>query len=962
MKKFLILKFALLPIACFLLAGCAIFGGPHTPKIPPKDVNFYIQEGDTYLNENNLNMAVDSYSNALKKDPKSIETRRKLAESYTKLGNNDLALQEFSNIIQIEPNYNLAYNYRGFIYSSQSKWNEAIQDFESALKIEPNNLYTLAHLGLAYKMVGRIDDAKNTLQKASELDPNLDDPESKNVHNYLGLVYKDEGSLDEALAEYSKTLEHFTDDTKARNRIGEIYEAQEKYFEAADEYNQTLKISPDDSFAKSRIEALQQAGISTYYVKPVEIVKDDVEQYFANAPDASEYPDAGAIMLLSKFSYELSEKGLMRYTLHWIVKILNERGIAEFGEISVPFNSAYQNIGVNVARTILPDGTEIKAAEDAYHDITLPGVAEYNMYSNIMLKIVNMPALVPGAIIEYKATIEDAQETGEKAWIWGGMDFQALEPVLNAKCVLRVPKDKKVNWKQNNCQIEPVVTEDEKNTTYIWISKDNPRILLENSMPPLEEVTPSIFFTSDESWDEVYKWYKEIADPAEETDANEIFNIGLEFQPELDSGAISDSLRDAFSAKDFELSQDATVSLEEKDTKWRINDDKKIYSIEKSENVLVVYEEIIEQKIQELIAGKNTEEEKIKAIYEFAASDIRYVAIELGMGAYAPTPAIDVFLYKYGDCKDKTTLLIAMLRHIGVEAYQVLLSPAPGKTVNLALPSVAQFSHVITAIPLGDGNYIWLDPTASTCKYGDLPAGDQGRKVFVIGKEFGEFVDTPVHPSEMNKIHSSSEITLMDDGTIKGWEKTTAYGQADMYLKSVYRLMRTDERKKLLEDILNQRYPGVELSDVSISDISNLDIPTEVKVEFSCPEYVSAFDGTIAFPLPSEDFSSYAGLVGGKTERRYDFHLGYNIAVEKDLTLSIPKGYKIASLPKDVTVNHDFGTFSRKYERVNNTTVKYYTSLNFNTHIISLSNYAELKSLFETAAREDRAQIILMKQ
>jgi len=972
MKKFLITQFILLITLGFILSGCAVFGGTRTPPLPPKDANSYIQDGDKYQNENNFNMAVESYSNALKKDPKSIETHRKLAESYSKLGNNDLALQEFANIIKIDPSYILAYNYSGFIYSSLSKWDEAIKEFESALKIEPNNLYTLAHLGLAYKMAGRIEDAKKVLQKASEIDPNLDDPESKNVHNYLGLVYKDEGRLDDALVEYSKTLEHFPDDTKSRNRIGEIYEAQGKYPEAVDEYNQTLKISPQDSFAKSRIEALQQAGISTYYVKSVEIVKDDVEQYIANAPDASQYPDAGAIMLLSKFSYELTEKGSMRYTIHWIIKILNERGIAEFGEISVPFNSAYQNIGVNVARTILPDGTEIQAAEDAYHDITLPGVAEYNMYSNMMLKIVNIPALVPGAIIEYKATVEDAQETGEKAWIWGGMDFQSLEPILNAKCILRVPKDKKVNWKLNNAQIDPVVTEDEKNMTYIWISKDNPRILMENSMPSLEEVIPNLFFTSDESWDEVYKWYKDLADPSEKADANEIFNIGLEFQSELDSGTISDSLRDAFKAKGFELPQNATVSLEEKDVSWRINDDKKIFTIlvtpsnektdEKSENVLAVYDEIIEQKIQELIAGKDTQEEKIKAIYEFVASDIRYVAIELGMGAYAPTTAIDVFLYKYGDCKDKTTLLIAMLRHIGIEAYQVLVSPAPGKSVNLALPSVAQFSHVITAIPQGDGNYMWLDPTVSTCKYGDLPAGDQGRKVFVIGKEIGEFVDTPVYPAEMNKIYSSSEITLMDDGTVKGWEKTVANGQADIYLKSVYQAMRPDERKELLEGILNQRYPGVKIDDISISDVNDLDIPTEVKVKFSCPEYVSVLEGTVAFPLPSEEFSSYAGLVGGKTERHYDFYLGYNMSVEKDLTLSVPNGYRIASLPKDVTVNHDFGTFSRKYEKVNNNTIKYFTSLNFNTHIISSSSYAELKSMFEIAAKEDRAQIILMKQ
>ena len=354
--------------------------------------------------------------------------------------------------------------------------------------------------------------------------------------------------------------------------------------------------------------------------------------------------------------------------------------------------------------------------------------------------------------------------------------------------------------------------------------------------------------------------------------------------------------------------------------------------------------------------------EKIKAIHKFVASEIRYVAIELGLGAYAPTPAIDVFNYRYGDCKDKTTLLITMLRHIGVEAYQVLISPSPAKTVNLALPSVAQFSHVITAIPLGDGNYTWLDPTVSACKYGDLPAGDQGRKVFVIGKEIGEFVDTPIHPAEMNKIYSTSEITIMNDGTIKGWEKTIANGQADIYLKSVYRLMRQSDRKELLEGILNQRYPGVKIDGVSMSDLYDLDTPVEVKADFSCPEYISDFEGTLVFPLPSEDFSSYAGLVGGKTERHYDFHLGYNIAVEKDLTLSIPKGYKVGYLPKDVTVSHDFGTFTRKYERINASTIKYSTSLIFNTNIISLSNYAELKSMFETAAREDRAHIILTKQ
>ena len=955
-------RFVLFFIIILALSGCAVFGVGEKKPVLKHDAQFYIQEGDNYLNAENYDMAIESYSNALKKDAKSIETRRKLAEIYVKLGNTDLALQEFNNIIKINPKYIHAYNYKGFIYSDQGKWDLAIKEFESALKIDPNNLYTLGHLGLAYRMTGRTEDAKNVLLKAVELDPEMDDPESRNIHNYLGLVYKDEGRYDEAIAEYRKTLEHFPDDTKARNYIGEIYEAQNKYYEAVAEYNKTLKISPQDSYAKSRLEALQKAGINTFYVDSIEIVKDDPEYYIGNAPDVSQYPDAGAVMLLNKISYEVTDKGRLRYTIHWIVKIFNDRGIAEFGEIAVPFNSVYQNIGVNVARTILPDGTEVNAADDAYHDITLPGVADYNMYSDIMLKVVNMPALMPGAIIEFKATVEDAEDSDGKSWIWGGMDFQGLEPIQNAKCVLRVPKDKKINWKLSNCQIDPIITEEEKTMTYIWIAKDMPAIFIEDAMPPLEEIVPNLFFTSDESWDNVYKWYKDLADPKEQLDALPLFDISFDFQPDLDNGIISENLIKTFSDKGINLSQNAVLSTDIEGIGWKIVDGKDIYTIKKHESAMTVYDEIIEEKTQELVAGKESKEEKIRAIYEYVASQIRYVAIELGLGAYEPTSAIDVFTYKYGDCKDKTTLLIAMLRHIGVTAYQVLVSPAPSKSVNLAIPSIAQFSHVITAIPLDNGDYLWLDPTVSTCRFGDLPAGDQGRKVFVIDKDGGKFVNTPIFPPELNKIYSNGEITIAEDGTIKGWEKTIAKGQADMFLKSIYKLMKSNERRKLIESIINQRYPGAIVNEFTISDVSDLNVPMEVKIEFTCPKYLSDLGEIFILPLPSEDFSAYAGLVGGNDERKYDFHLGYNMSIQKDLMISIPDNYKLVSLPKDVSIEHEFGTFIRKYEKTNDTSVKYTTSLTFKTPVISSSEYHNLKRMFETAAKEDKAQIILMRK
>jgi len=886
MRSYHIPRFILLLALSSLLVGCAMFGG--SKPVPMGEVRFHMEQGDNHLKEDNYDKAVESYTAAIKLNPKSKEAHRKLAEAHAKYDKNDLALEEFAKTIEIDSKYAYAYKYRGQIYNNQEKWEEAAKEFESALKIEPDDLYSLNRLGLIYRMLSRYQDARNVLQKAVALDPEMDDPESRDTHYYLGIVYSDEVKYDEAIAEFSKALEHFPEDAEIYNHLGAVYESLERYQAAAEQYRKTLEIDPEDEFASSRLEAFQQAGVVAIEIPPVEIVKDEAEDYIAAAPDPDEYPNAGAIVLLDKLSYELTDEGRARYTIHQIVKICNERGIAEFGEVSIPFNAISQNIAVNIARTILPDGTEVEAATDAYHDITPPGLAIYNLYSDVLYRIISMPALEPGAVMEYKVTVEDA--TGdEMSWILSGMAFQWFEPILNSKCVLRVPEGKEIKWKLYNSQIEPVITKDnDGRSTYVWISKNNPGLVPETAMPPMEEVIPFLTYSTAESWDDVYQWYRDLADPQEQAD------------------------------------------------------------------------KAIKRKTAELVAGKATNEEKTKAIFEYVASKIRYVAIELGMSAYQPHPAIDVFKYKYGDCKDKVTLLITMLREVGIEAYPVLISPAPHRKVDEETPSVGQFSHVITAVSVNDDGYVWLDPTVSTCGYGDLPAGDQGRRGFVIGKDAGEFMDTPVYPPDANKVVSNSEIAIMEDGTIQGWEQTTANGQANMYLRSVYRLIRSDMRRDFLEGIFNQRYPGVQIADFSISDLQNLDTPVEVRVDFSCPEYVSNSGKTIVFSLPSEEFSEYAALVS-TADRKYDLVLGYNMSVEKTLTLSLPEGYKVDSLPEDESVQSELGRFVRKYETDGNSTVKYFVSLEINTPVVPAASYGKLKNLLETAAREDRAHVVLTK-
>ena len=152
----------------------------------------------------------------------------------------------------------------------------------------------------------------------------------------------------------------------------------------------------------------------------------------------------------------------------------------------------------------------------------------------------------------------------------------------------------------------------------------------------------------------------------------------------------------------------------------------------------------IERKAQELTEGKTELIEKLRSLCRFAQKDVRYVAIELGQGAYRPRSAGEVLTNRYGDCKDKVTILRAMLRKVGLEAYPVLIRSGSRQSVVGEFPSPKQFNHLIAAIPLasppvnwttvelpGIGSAILFDPTDDIVPLGDFPWYLQGTKALL---------------------------------------------------------------------------------------------------------------------------------------------------------------------------------------------------------------------------------------
>ena len=880
----------------FLITGCTIFSKNSSP--PPivdplvernRQWQEQVETGNDELKQGDLRAALVAYEAAIAIRPDASAVQHKIAEIYLRLEEYENARKAFVAFLALEPNNITALNYAGYISEKLIDYAAAAGYYERVLRVSVDNLYALNHLGLAYKQLERYDEAAEVLHKALSVDPKCERPESENLHNYLGLIYLEQGTLGEAIAELRESIRLFPKDTWAGEQLAALYEDQQRYFEAQLQYQRVLEIDPDNLLALTRLQALAQlnpGSVQVTDVPPVTLLNPDVEHIIANAPDASDYPDADTLVLFNHFSHDVLPTGQSRYTTHQVVKIFTERGIQRYGDIAIPYQPAAQNIGVNIARTIAVDGTVLQPPNEAFNDVTPPGLLSQNLYSDAMWKVISMVGLAPGVCIEYQVTLEDKVPGGE-TWITGGYNFQATEATLETSFALQMPESWPIQWQVANDPRpqDPDILHTENDTViYIWKYGETPGLTLEGGMPHVNDIVPRLRYSSIKDWDSVYTWYKDLAKGR--------------YTPDADIAA----------------------------------------------------------KVQQLTDNLMTEDAKIRAIYHFVATNIRYVGIELGQSAYQPSPATEVFQMQYGDCKDKTTLLISMLDLAGIKAYPVLLSVAPYERIDTTLPSLSQFNHMVTAIPTSPDTYIWLDPTSTTCSYGDIPYNTQGRTGFLISDTHGEFVETPVYPPESNRLVSTTELTLDNDGSVQGTLYIQTNGQYNLNTRWAYQQIHPNALKTTLATELSHQFPGIQVTWSDISDLNDLNVPVTINLGFHVENYGTWVGNDVLLPLPIDEFADYAETFANE-QRTYSLDLGYPMQIEKAIRIQIPDGWA-ATLPKDI--HHIIGNaeLTRQYKQVGNV-ITYQLVFTLKNRIFPAAAYSAARSLFTALASEDGSHVLL---
>lgn len=129
-------------------------------------------------------------------------------------------------------------------------------------------------------------------------------------------------------------------------------------------------------------------------------------------------------------------------------------------------------------------------------------------------------------------------------------------------------------------------------------------------------------------------------------------------------------------------------------------------------------DDTVDQIVADIKAQHSVVDDQIAAALRFVQDEIRYLGIELGQNSHKPSPAFTTLKRRYGDCKDKTVLLLTFLKKLGVEAYPALVNTELRQEIKTNLPSIQAFNHVLTYVK-HQGQGYWLDPTRKY-QYGPL--------------------------------------------------------------------------------------------------------------------------------------------------------------------------------------------------------------------------------------------------
>ena len=381
----------------------------------------------------------------------------------------------------------------------------------------------------------------------------------------------------------------------------------------------------------------------------------------------------------------------------------------------------------------------------------------------------------------------------------------------------------------------------------------------------------------------------------------------------------------------------------------------------------------LKQQVAALTAGKSTQLAKMQAIARFVQQDIRYVAIELGIGGWQPHAAPEVFSHRYGDCKDKATLVRTMLREIGIDSYHVAIYDERG-AVTSDTPANPGFNHVIVAIKLPEGlndpslvavlqhpklgRLLYFDPTDEVTPFGQIRGELQANYALLVTPDGGELIPLPQQPPAMNSVERVAKLTLDDKGTLTGDVKEVRLGERAASERWALRTVTKDkDRIKPMETLLANSLSNFQITRASIVNLQATDQPFGFNYSFQSFNYAkNAGDMLLVRPrvLGNKGF----GFLETKEPRKFPIEFEGPGRDTDTFEITIPSGYVVDDVPAPVDADYGFASYHSKTE-VKGNVIDYQRTFEVKQLSVPVSRAEELKKFYRIIAGDERNTVVL---
>ena len=370
----------------------------------------------------------------------------------------------------------------------------------------------------------------------------------------------------------------------------------------------------------------------------------------------------------------------------------------------------------------------------------------------------------------------------------------------------------------------------------------------------------------------------------------------------------------------------------------------------------------LKAKAAELVKGKTTETEKVKALYDFVSSEIRYRGLGVGpRTGYTPRPAHDTMTSKWGVCRDVSILLTSMLRSQGIKAFPVLTNVgAP------VLPKIAYdgFNHAIVALPKQGGGWTYLDPTAKNTA--DMLPGNEAEQSTLVSTLGGEKLSSiPAMDPAANMGHAKATTTIGADGAMTSTVKITGKGVFDQIMRMVATLMSADQQKQTIEQIIHGALPDAKLVSFTTTPAMDMNTPIEFTLAISVPNaavkagefrllrtvVTSGALGIVEAILPQ--------LIGSLPSRKYSLDAKMTFRYDQDEQVTLPAEMKVVAMPNDAKTDDSIATLQSSCKRTSATQLDCHRSFSLKSRFIQPAQYTKLRTTVASLARVGRQPVVI---